>query len=86
MLSQILLPSARERCEPAPAAADADVHGKYPDSRVCASAVARIALVKPDKAKGVENLVIQLAQRGQIQERVRLCSTSRSLWCVRVQT
>lgn len=33
-------------------------------------AVARIALVKPDKAQAVENLVIQLAQRGQLSERV----------------
>jgi programmed cell death protein 5 len=33
-------------------------------------AVARIALVKPDKARGVENLAIQMAQRGQITENV----------------
>ena len=41
-------------------------------------AVARIALVKPDKAKAVENLIIQLAQRGQLQERVRwrLCASA----------
>jgi hypothetical protein len=35
-------------------------------------AVARIALVKPDKARGVENLVLQMAQRGQITEKVSL--------------
>ena len=35
-----------------------------------AHAVARIALVKPDKARGVENLVLQMAQRGQITEKV----------------
>ncbi len=34
------------------------------------AAVARIALVKPDKARGVENLVLQMAQRGQITEKV----------------
>ena len=34
------------------------------------SAVARIALVKPDKAKGVENMVLQMAQRGQLNEKV----------------
>ena len=33
-------------------------------------AVARIALVKPDKAKGVENMVLQMAQRGQLNEKV----------------
>lgn len=38
-------------------------------------AVARIALVKPDKARGVENLVLQMAQRGQITEKVSLPST-----------
>ena len=35
--------------------------------------LARIALVKPDKARGVEDLVLQAAQRGQIVERVRAC-------------
>ena len=33
-------------------------------------AVARIALVKPEKARGVENLVLQMAQRGQITDKV----------------
>ena len=33
-------------------------------------AVARIALVKPEKARGVENLVLQMAQRAQITEKV----------------
>lgn len=32
--------------------------------------MARIALVKPDKAKGVENMVLQMAQRGQLNEKV----------------
>ncbi len=35
-------------------------------------AVARIGLVKPDKAKGVENIVLQMAQRGQLNEKVSL--------------
>ena len=35
-------------------------------------AVARIALVKPDKARGVENMVLQMAQRGQLTEKVRI--------------
>lgn len=39
------------------------------DTTVCC-AVARIALVKPDKAKGVENMVLQMAQRGQLNEKV----------------
>lgn len=38
--------------------------------------LARIALVKPDKARGVEDLVLQAAQRGQIVERVRACRPS----------
>ena len=33
-------------------------------------AVARIALVKPEKAKGVENMILQMAQRGQLTEKV----------------
>lgn len=32
--------------------------------------VARIALVKPDKARGVENMILAAAQRGAIGERV----------------
>ena len=36
------------------------------------AAVARIALVKPDKARGVENMILQAAQRGNISEKVRL--------------
>lgn len=34
--------------------------------------MARIALVKPDKARGVEQIILQAAQRGQIGEKVRL--------------
>lgn len=30
----------------------------------------RIALVKPDKAKGVENMVLQMAQKGQLNEKI----------------
>ena len=33
--------------------------------------VARIALVKPDKARSVEDLVLGMARRGQLQEKVR---------------
>ena len=33
-------------------------------------AVARIALVKPEKARGVESMVLQMAQRGALTERV----------------
>lgn len=32
--------------------------------------LARIGLVKPEKAKGVENIVLQMAQRGQLNEKV----------------
>ena len=40
--------------------------------RASSNAVARIALVKPDKARGVENMVLQMAQRGQLTEKVRI--------------
>jgi Double-stranded DNA-binding domain len=33
-------------------------------------AVARIALVKPDKARGVEDVILRAAQTGQITEKV----------------
>jgi len=37
-------------------------------------AVARIALVKPEKARGVEDVLLRAAQMGQIVEKVRqLC-------------
>lgn len=32
--------------------------------------LARIGLVKPEKAKGVETMVLQMAQRGQLNEKV----------------
>jgi programmed cell death protein 5 len=32
--------------------------------------VSRIALVKPEKARGVENMVLSMAQRGQLTEPV----------------
>ena len=34
-------------------------------------AVARIALVKPDKARNIENMILAAAQRGQMMEKVR---------------
>ena len=45
----------------------------HPSSRSPAlrGAVARIALVKPEKARGVEDLIIRGAQAGQLAERVR---------------
>lgn len=33
-------------------------------------AVARISLVKPDKARAIEDMIIMAARRGQIQEKV----------------
>lgn len=35
--------------------------------------VARIALVKPEKARGVEDVILRAAQMGQIAEKVALC-------------
>jgi DNA-binding TFAR19-related protein (PDSD5 family) len=37
--------------------------------------VSRIALVKPEKARGVENMVLSMVQRGQIAEQVRVKAT-----------
>jgi programmed cell death protein 5 len=33
-------------------------------------AVARIALVKPEKARNIENMILSAAQRGQMMEKV----------------
>ena len=38
------------------------------------SIVARIALVKPEKARGVEDVILRAAQMGQIVEKVRIQS------------
>jgi DNA-binding TFAR19-related protein (PDSD5 family) len=38
--------------------------------RYAVCAVARIALVKPEKARGVEDVILNAAQRGQIAEKV----------------
>lgn len=38
--------------------------------RYAVCAVARIALVKPEKARGVEDVLLNAAQRGQIVEKV----------------
>ena len=86
MLSQILQPAARERSMlPAQLlqtlcrelAGLAEPRGVF--------TVARIALVKPDKAQAVENLVIQLAQRGQLSERVRFLQMWRTTKCLHKQ-
>ena len=45
MLSQILLPPAKER-------------------------LARIAIVKAEKARAIEDMIIQMAQRGQLKSQV----------------
>jgi DNA-binding TFAR19-related protein (PDSD5 family) len=39
-------------------------------------AVMRIALVKPEKARQVEEMMLQMAKRGQIGDRVRAPSLS----------
>ena len=33
--------------------------------------MSRIALVKPDKARAIEDMIIMAARRGQLQEKVR---------------
>ena len=54
------------------------------------TAVARIALVKPDKARGVENMILQAAQQGRISEKARTlpaqtlhCLAINLCWAVR---
>lgn len=44
-------------------------------------AVARIALVKPEKARGVEDVILRAAQMGQIVEKVAIIF-SRFIVCV----
>jgi hypothetical protein len=47
--------------------------------------VSRIALVKPEKARGVENMVIAMAQRGQITEPVRRGPCAATRPCLRTR-
>lgn len=42
--------------------------------------VARIALVKPEKARGVEDIILRSAQMGQIVEKVPLCLLCTQCW------
>jgi hypothetical protein len=58
------------------------LHSPSP-ATLLARAVSRIALVKPDKARGVENMIISMAQRGQISEPVRAPLPTRAA-CLRV--
>ena len=49
-------------------------------------AVSTIALTKPEKAKMVESMLIQMAQRGQIQEKVIfICVYICCLWLTKLQ-
>ena len=74
MLAALLQPAARERRESRGAshAPGEGLAGRKPARRrlPCLPAVARIALVKPEKARGVEDIIIHAAKRGQIQEKV----------------
>eukprot|EP00958_Prasinococcus_capsulatus_P020686 scaffold2737_cov218-Prasinococcus_capsulatus_cf.AAC.4 len=49
-----------------------------------ATAVARIALVKPDKARGIEDMLLTAARRGQIGEKVRCRPPPAALAAVRL--
>ena len=48
-------------------------------------AVARIALVKPEKARGVEDVILRAAQMGQITEKVYwiLCFAATFLFLIK---
>ena len=83
MLASVLSASARERRAPPllsfpPFKAD-NARASRPRPPL---SVARIALVKPDKARGVENVVLNMAQRGQLSEQARPAG-SRALRVVR---
>lgn len=75
MLASVLKPEARERRAQRPpprsvaSACPLQVAGSF--TRPSRPAVARIALVKPEKARGVENMILSMAQRGQITEKAR---------------
>ena len=64
VLSQILEQAARARCKPRPPATPT----------IILSVVNSIALVKPDKAKSVEMMLIRMAQSGQISGKVSVHS------------
>ncbi|KAH9627381.1 hypothetical protein KSS87_001220 [Heliosperma pusillum] len=67
MLAQILSAAARERLGELVIPMG---YGTLFKMRVLRALVARIALVKPEKARGVEDVVIRAAQAGQIAEKV----------------
>jgi programmed cell death protein 5 len=85
MLMNIMQPSARERrecccCSCALLSHDRPKLGKVMPmfANACPrkpvvlpAAVARISLVKPDKARAIEDMILMAARRGQIQEKVR---------------
>ena len=48
------------------------------------AAVNTIALTKPEKAKMVESMLVQMAQSGQIQQQVRSVTTSAGFFCLAV--
>lgn len=82
MLVSVLDPSARERRAlqrrrpPAPPPSRAAARARSPTGRLtrcCGSgrcAVSRIAIVKPDKARAIENQLIQMAQKGMIRQKI----------------
>ena len=69
-LPPCLLPSPSQRRHPKPSPSPLTLPFSPKTLPEPSSAVARIALVKPDKARAVENSVLAAAQRGQIQEKV----------------
>jgi hypothetical protein len=44
---------------------------------MCALAVARIGLVKPEKARAIEDMILAAARKGQLKEKVQICTYSR---------
>ena len=77
MLAQILDPDARERRTRTCGAHSEHTHAAHAHGRCgmrvavrARRAVSRIAVVKPDRARGVEELLLRMARSGQLQGRV----------------
>jgi programmed cell death protein 5 len=66
-LSTILDPEARERCE---CKVVHIVLSVLLNETTLSSTVARIAMVKPSKAKSIQDLLIRMAQSGQVRQKV----------------
>ena len=86
LLQKIMDPSAKERCAPPPSPSPGRAPLPRPTPErgfarratcsprapgpPCLGRVDRIAIVKPEKAKRLEDMIIQMANKGQLQSQV----------------